>query len=267
MIDADLMRVVMDLQARLAKLETRDTQGTLAGANPTGTAGKSAVNGSAATFMRSDGAPAIGDSDKVDGYDASTTPAAGTVPVSDGSGKIDGWVTANPTGANPTTAKVGTAAVNGSAATFLRSDGAPPIDQAMTPTWTGGHTFNADVTLSDTRNIVLNTSTGSKIGTATNQKLGFFNAAPIVQPSAYTQTYSTAAKTNPNATAATLTDNSGGSADTTLQSISASFVQAEVRNNFADLAAMVNKLTADHLATKKLLNSIIDDLQALGLTS
>lgn len=45
-------------------------------------------------------------------------------------------------GANPS-AKVGLAAVNGSAPTFLRSDGAPPIDQAIAPTWTEVHTFNA----------------------------------------------------------------------------------------------------------------------------
>jgi hypothetical protein len=39
-----------------------------------------------------------------------------------------------------------------------------------------------DVTISDTRNIILATGTGTKIGTATTQKLGFWNAAPIVQP-------------------------------------------------------------------------------------
>lgn len=45
-----------------------------------------------------------------------------------------------PTAANPT-GTVGLAAVNGSAGTFMRSDGAPPIDQALAPTWTGVHTF------------------------------------------------------------------------------------------------------------------------------
>jgi len=34
----------------------------------------------------------------------------------------------------------------------------------------------------DGRNITFSTSTGTKIGTATTQKLGFFNATPIVQP-------------------------------------------------------------------------------------
>ena len=37
------------------------------------------------------------------------------------------------------------------------------------------------LTIADNTNIVLNTTTGTKIGTATTQKLGFFNATPVVQ--------------------------------------------------------------------------------------
>ncbi len=48
--------------------------------------------------------------------------------------------TSGPSGANPT-GTVGLAAVNGSAATFLRSDGAPALSQAITPTWTALHTW------------------------------------------------------------------------------------------------------------------------------
>lgn len=43
--------------------------------------------------------------------------------------------------ANPT-AKVGLTVVNGSATTAMRSDAAPPIDQTISPTWTGTHTFS-----------------------------------------------------------------------------------------------------------------------------
>jgi hypothetical protein len=39
-------------------------------------------------------------------------------------------------------------------------------------------------TLADTVNIEFNTTTGTKIGTGTTQKLGFWNATPIVQPAA-----------------------------------------------------------------------------------
>jgi hypothetical protein len=41
---------------------------------------------------------------------------------------------------NPT-ASVGLAAVNGSASTYLRSDGAPALSVAIAPTWTGQHIF------------------------------------------------------------------------------------------------------------------------------
>jgi hypothetical protein len=44
-------------------------------------------------------------------------------------------------GGNPT-ATTGLTAVNGSANTFLRSDGAPALDQSITPTWTGNHTWS-----------------------------------------------------------------------------------------------------------------------------
>lgn len=55
-------------------------------------------------------------------------------------------VTAGPSPANPT-ATIGLTAVNGSAGTFLRSDGAPALSQAITPTWTNTHTFSGSVFL------------------------------------------------------------------------------------------------------------------------
>ena len=49
-------------------------------------------------------------------------------------------LTSSAAGANPT-AKIGLATVNGAAATFMRSDGAPPLDVSISPTWTGNHIF------------------------------------------------------------------------------------------------------------------------------
>lgn len=40
---------------------------------------------------------------------------------------------------------------------------------------------SSGLTMADAMNIVLNTTTGTKIGTATTQKLGFYNATPVVQ--------------------------------------------------------------------------------------
>lgn len=54
----------------------------------------------------------------------------------------DGVLLANQTGANPT-GTIGLTAVNGSAGTFMRSDGAPALSQAIVPTWTANHTWSS----------------------------------------------------------------------------------------------------------------------------
>jgi hypothetical protein len=97
--------------------------GAPAAANPTATAGPNAVNGSASTYMRSDAAPAI---------QKATLSLFGIVEP-DGSGicitaGVISLCNAYPTGANPT-ATAGPTAVNGSAATFMRSDAAPAIQK------------------------------------------------------------------------------------------------------------------------------------------
>jgi hypothetical protein len=58
-----------------------------------------------------------------------------------------------------------------------------------------------DTTWADAVNMVFNTTTGTKIGTATAQKIGFWNAAPIVQP-----TTTVAAATRVGGGGTTLTD-------------------------------------------------------------
>jgi hypothetical protein len=67
---------------------------------------------------------------------------SGQVLTSNGAGTLPTFQTsATSSGADPT-ASVGLTAVNGSATTFLRSDGAPALSQSIAPTWTGAHTFN-----------------------------------------------------------------------------------------------------------------------------
>lgn len=120
-----------------------------------------------------------------------------------------------------------------------------------------------DQTLAEGKDIALGTTTGTKIGTATSQKLGFYNATPIVQASAYTQTYATADRTHANPTAAALTVSDGvGTNDGTIAAITA---DASVIAAVQELADQINKLIADQADTKQLVNSVIDDLQALGL--
>ncbi len=76
--------------------------------------------------------------------------------------------------ATPTLTSAGLIADNGgttSPIAILRDNGSSKW------TWIdGGH-----LTIADAVDIAVNTGTGTKIGTATNQKLGFFNATPVVQ--------------------------------------------------------------------------------------
>lgn len=114
----------------------------------------------------------------------------------------------------------------------------------------------AAFTMAEGADITLGTVTGTKIGTATTQKLGFFNATPIVQPSAYTQTYSTADKTHAAMTSADLV--------TTAVTQTTPWGFASQAQGDA-IATQVNALRADVIDVKQLVNSLIDDLQALGL--
>jgi hypothetical protein len=59
---------------------------------------------------------------------------------------VNGTAVSTAVGANPT-ASLGLTAVNGSAATFMRSDGAPALDQSISPTWSGSHVFSNSVAL------------------------------------------------------------------------------------------------------------------------
>lgn len=46
----------------------------------------------------------------------------------------------------------------------------------------GNTTLNGTLTLGDAKNIAVGSTTGTKIGTATTQKIGFYNATPIQRP-------------------------------------------------------------------------------------
>lgn len=70
-------------------------------------------------------------------------------------------------GANPT-ASVGLSAVNGSATTYLRSDGAPALDVTIAPVWTGLHSWHFDAlaaTQDDAKGIRLYNATVAVNGT------------------------------------------------------------------------------------------------------
>lgn len=91
--------------------------------------------------------------------------------------------------------------------------------------------------------------------TGTASSIGFLGAAAAARPTAYTQTYATASRTVPNATASNPPAGGTGTA-------AGGYDTAANRN------AMITSLTnciADVAALKQVVNSVIDDLQAYGL--
>jgi hypothetical protein len=82
----------------------------------------------------------------------------------------------------------------------------------LTVTKIAATTFSAGFTMADAQNVVLNGTTGTKIGTATTQKLGFWNKAPIVQPTALTAQLTSITHTAPGTPDYAVQDltNSGG---------------------------------------------------------
>lgn len=59
-------------------------------------------------------------------------------------------------------------------------------DASITRSASGELTVGANLKFDDAKNIAVNATTGTKIGTATSQKLGFFNATPVVQQTSTT---------------------------------------------------------------------------------
>jgi hypothetical protein len=117
-----------------------------AGTSPSGTLGSITVVTGGSTRFAIDGAGAW----QVGGSPGTST----NILTSNGSGTPPTWQAApsGASGANPS-AMVGLLGVNGVATTFLRSDGAPALDQNITPTWTGTHTFSSNVALNGTTTV------------------------------------------------------------------------------------------------------------------
>jgi hypothetical protein len=144
----------------------------------------------------------------------------------------------------------------------------PPTYTGAITTWNGFHVVASTTAAGTTKrglyienisgatnNYSIYTNTGDirLMSTPATDKLGFWGATPIVRPSAYTQTYSTADKTHADFTSADIGAFTGGAIG---------FLDAAERDN---VRTQFNALRADVADVKQLVNSLIDDLQNLGL--
>jgi hypothetical protein len=93
-------------------------------------------------------------------------------------------------------------------------------------TFYGTVNINGTLAMTDGHHITTGTTTGTKIGTATTQKIGMFNAAPVVQATRVGQ----------------LTDSTTGTPSTTIGDAGATYSQATMNNIHASLLAKINAL-------------------------
>ena len=111
----------------------------------------------------------------------------------------------------------------------------------------------ADKTVAQT---IAGTQTFSGTVAHTGTSFGFFGVAATTRPTAYTQTYSTADKTHANPT--------GVSVATTAATNSSPFGYTGAAQADA-IVTNLNAAIVDLADIKQLVNSVIDDLQLLGL--
>lgn len=175
-----------------------------------GTAGNAAGGAVSSTGGAGQGSAAGGASSIVGGVGGATG-AGGAIAVTGGAGGATsgtGGAVAVAGGAGSAgNANGGAVTIDGGAKNGSGSDGVVTICGTH-----GTLTIGANTTISDAKNIILNATTGSKIGTATTQKLGFFNATPIVQPAANTDTSTGAAGSTTSVFLNTTFTGSGGTA-------------------------------------------------------
>ena len=114
--------------------------------------------------------------------------------------------------------------------------------------------------LNDGANIALGTATGTQIGTSTTQKLGFWNASPVVRPGPYTQGYTVSSKT-----LAAYTPIVEGNAFSGIATGQAGQPYAQVAD-LNNLRSAYENLRQFSESVAQVLNALLDDLRSTGLT-
>ena len=115
----------------------------------------------------------------------------------------------------------------------------------------------AGFTMNDAANIAAGTSTGTKVGTATTQKLGFWNATPVVQPSG-------AAQGTVTKTIAAMSSTITNTAINTAVGTSTSSWGFNTQANFNTAVGQINAAAVDITALNTQINAAAVDIAALN---
>ena len=168
------------------------------------------------------------------------------------------------------------AALSGSEAAFIDNVVAGTFAASKAMVLSSG----GDGTMPEGGDIAVGTTTGTKLGTAVAQKLGFWNATPVIQQASADQTAVTnntggsvadaiaAVVTAPTAIAATLTDSTGdsGTHDDVLADGLTATAPAAI-TNYAAVVAMTDPVTkAEGEAVSLALATLEDEVSALRVT-
>lgn len=113
--------------------------------------------------------------------------------------------------------------------------------------------------MADGADVALGASTGTRIGTAPTQKLGFWSASPVARPGSYVQTYAAAGRTlNAYTPAPASTAYSGLASGQAGSPYAASADLNSLRVAYENLRAFSENTT-------QVLNALINDLKSMGL--
>ena len=157
-----------------------DIEGGTIDATPIGGTTKAAGGFTTGTFT---GNVTVGGTLNITG--TTTGAAASFTTLTSTGGALNGTIGAGTAAAGTFTTLTSTGgALNGTIGAGTAASGAFTTVTGTTGTFSGLLTANGGITLGDAQNIAFNTTTGTKIGTATTQKIGFWNATPVVQPAA-----------------------------------------------------------------------------------
>jgi len=119
-----------------------------------------------------------------------------------------------------------------------------------------------DLTMADGKNIATNTTTGTKIGTATGQKIGFWNTTPVIQPAHADQ--ASASQTAPG-TMGTFTPTTLGSTWDATAASDANAMFSSLASLLSTQASINSTQASNTSALSTLLAAVRSALVAIGL--